>query len=138
VAVRLATALVYELVRQRILGDRLLARAAGRTAGELARFADYVEAHLDEELSLFALAAAAGLSPSHLTREVRRTTGVSPHQYVLRRRAGRARVLLDRGDRSIGEVALAVGLASQAHLNLVFRRVYGVTPGAYRARITLP
>jgi AraC family transcriptional regulator len=128
----LATAVLLELARHRALGDRMLRAALGRTGGELGRFSDYVEAHLAEDLSLFTLAAHAGLSPSHLTRELRRVSGLAPHQYVLRRRAERARVLLDRGEHSVSAVALAVGFSSQAHLNLVFRKVFGITPGAYR------
>jgi AraC family transcriptional regulator len=129
----LATAVLLELARHRVLGDGVLRSALGRTGRELGRFAEYVEAHLLEDLSLFTLAAHTGLSPSHLTRELRRVSGLAPHQYVLRRRAERARVLLGRGERSVGEVALAVGFSSQAHLTLVFRRVFGITPGAYRA-----
>jgi AraC family transcriptional regulator len=129
----LATAVLLELARQRILGDGGLRGALGRAGRELGRFADYVEAHLVEDLSLFTLAAQAGLSPSHLTRELRRVSGLAPHQYVLRRRAERARVLLGKRDHSVGAVALAVGFSSQAHLTLVFRRVFGITPGAYRA-----
>jgi AraC family transcriptional regulator len=130
----LATAILTELVRHRLVGDPAFRAVVGRTAVELGRFVDYVEAHLGEDVSLFTLAAVAGLSPSHLVRELRRTTGLSPHQYVLRRRAERARRLLARLELGLGEVALAVGLSSQAHLNLVFRRVYGITPGGYRAR----
>jgi AraC family transcriptional regulator len=128
----LATAVLLELARHRVLGDRALCAALGRTGRELGRFADYVEAHLAEDLSLFTVAAQAGLSPSHLTRELRRVSGLAPHQYVLRRRAERARVLLDRRDHSVGDVAFAVGFSSQAHLTLVFRKVFGITPGAYR------
>ncbi|HSR99951.1 MAG TPA: AraC family transcriptional regulator [Kofleriaceae bacterium] len=128
----LATAVLLELVRHCALGDRVLRAALGRTGRELGRFADYVEANLAEDLSLFTLAAHVGLSPSHLTRELRRVSGLAPHQYVLRRRAERARVLLDRGEHSLSAVALAVGFSSQAHLNMVFRKVFGITPGAYR------
>lgn len=129
----LATAVLLELARHRVLGDGGLRSALGRTGRELGRFAEYVEAHLPDDLSLFTLAAHAGLSPSHLTRELRRVSGLAPHQYVLRRRAERARILLGGGARSVGEVALAVGFSSQAHLTVVFRRVFGITPGAYRA-----
>jgi AraC family transcriptional regulator len=129
----LATAVLLELVRHRSLGDGAFRPALGRTGRELGRFADYVEAHLAEDLSLFTLAAEVGLSPSHLTRELRRVSGLAPHQYVLRRRAERARVLLDQRDHSVCAAALAAGFSSQAHLNFVFRRVFGLTPGAYRA-----
>jgi AraC family transcriptional regulator len=130
----LTTAVLLELVRHRILGDGAFRPALGRTGHELGRFADYVEAHLADDLSLFTLASEAGLSPSHLTRELRRVSGLAPHQYVLRRRAERARVLLGRRDQSVCAVALAAGFSSQAHLNLVFQRVFGLTPGAYRAQ----
>jgi AraC family transcriptional regulator len=129
----LATAVLLELVRHKLLGDGAFRPALGRTGRELGRFADYVEAHLHDDLSLFTLASEAGLSPSHLTRELRRVSGLAPHQYVLRRRAERARVLLAAPEHTVGAVALAVGFASQAHLNLVFQRVFGLTPGAYRA-----
>lgn len=129
----LAIAVLLELVRHRVLGDRAFRETLGRTGRELGRFADYVEAHVEGELSLFTLAAQAGLSPSHLTRELRRVTGLAPHQYVLRRRAERARVLLGKREHNVGAVALAAGFSSQAHLNLVFHRVFGVTPGVYRA-----
>ena len=129
----LATAVLLELARHRVLGDGVLRGALGRAGRELGRFAEYVEAHLPDDLSLFTLAAHAGLSPSHLTRELRRVSGLAPHQYVLRRRAERARILLAGGERSVGEVAFAVGFSSQAHLTVVFRRVFGITPGAYRA-----
>ena len=129
----LATAVLLELVRHKVLGDGAFRAALGRTGRELGRFADYVEAHLHDDLSLFTLAGEAGLSPSHLTRELRRVSGLAPHQYVLRRRAERARVLLDRPDHTVGAVAHAVGFSSQAHLTLVFQRVFGLTPGAYRA-----
>jgi AraC family transcriptional regulator len=128
----LATAVRLELVRHKVIGDGAFRAALGRTGRELGRFAEYVEAHLHDDLSLFTLAHQAGLSPSHLTRELRRVTGLAPHQYVLRRRAERARVLLGRPDHTVSAVALAVGFSSQAHLNLVFRRVFGLTPGAYQ------
>ena len=129
----LATAILLELVRHQALGDGAFRATLGRTGRELGRFADYVEAHLEDDLSLFTLAREAGLSPSHLTRELRRVSGLAPHQYVLRRRAERARVLLGRRDHSMCAVALAVGFSSQAHFSVVFQRVFGLTPGAYRA-----
>lgn len=129
----LATAILLELVRHQALGDGAFRGALGRTGRELARFAEYVEAHLEDDLSLFTLAREAGLSPSHLTRELRRVSGLAPHQYVLRRRAERARVLLGQRDHSMCAIALAAGFSSQAHLSVVFQKVFGLTPGAYRA-----
>jgi AraC family transcriptional regulator len=74
----------------------------GSVPGSLARnrldgALQYIHAYLDRELSLEAIAAAAHVSPSHLVRLFRQATGLAPHQYVIRERIRRARVLLYRG-----------------------------------------
>ena len=112
-------------------------RRANRVASRRFRqVTDFIEAHLGEDLSLMALAAAAGLGPAHFAQQFRRVAGLSPHQYVLRRRVKRAAALLRLSRRSVAEVALEVGFSSQSHLTAAFRRVYGTTPGAYRAEYT--
>lgn len=79
------------------------------------------------------LASVAGLSPAHFSREFRRAFGEPPHRYLLTRRLERAAALLRDTDRSVTEVCLAVGLTSVGSFTTSFRRVYGVTPSAYRA-----
>jgi AraC family transcriptional regulator len=108
--------------------------ASSQAALRCRRVMDYVEAHLGEDLSLLRLAAEASLSPVHFAREFKRLFGLSPHQYVLRRRVERAAGLLDAGAPSISEVAFAVGFSSQSHLTAAFRGLYGTTPAAFRAR----
>jgi len=83
-----------------------------------------------------ALAAEAGLGPAHFAQQFRRVAGLSPHQYVLRRRVKRAAALLRLSRRSIAEIAIEVGFSSQSHLTTAFHRVYGTTPGSYRAEYT--
>lgn len=98
----------------------------------VALVADYVEAHIDDDLDLAALAGVASMSVYHFAHFFKETVGVSPHAYVLSRRVRRAQALLDRGAESLAHVAIHCGFSSQAHLTTAFRTHLGVTPGAYR------
>ncbi len=102
---------------------------------QLNRAIEFVHAHLAEDISLDSLAGAAGLSPFHFARLFKRSTGVSPHQYVLRSRVERARGLLMRSKASIAEVAVEVGFCDQSHLAAHFKRVYGVSPKAFLQQV---
>jgi AraC family transcriptional regulator len=79
------------------------------------------------------MAAAAGYSPFQFARMFKATTGLAPHQYVLRLRVERACRLVRGGAASLAEVALAAGFYDQAHLTNVFRKTLGVTPAAWAA-----
>lgn len=106
------------------------APANGLSPPRLRRVTEYIEAHLDRNLSLARLAAVAGLSATTLKTSFLRATGVTVHAYVVRRRVARAQALLARGDRSVSEVALEAGFAHQSHLARWMRRLHGVTPRA--------
>jgi AraC family transcriptional regulator len=93
---------------------------------------DYVGDNLSGDLSLAEMAAATNLSPYHFARTFKRTTGLPPHRYVLRRRIERARELLEGTDLPIGEVAKRVGFASPSHFSQQFRRIVGVAPSDLR------
>jgi AraC family transcriptional regulator len=93
---------------------------------------EYIEAHLCEDVSLDAIAAAANLSTFRFARGFRKATGQPPHQYVIGRRLERARELLRITDEEIGEIARRVGFASQSHFTAVFSRRCGLPPRRYR------
>jgi len=99
----------------------------------LLRAKDLADARYLEPLKVADLARAAGLSPSYFSREFRRTFGEAPHQYLLTRRLERASALLRNTDRTVTEICFDVGLAGVGSFVTSFRRVYGVTPLAYRA-----
>jgi AraC-like DNA-binding protein len=88
-------------------------------------------------LSLHALADAAQLTPTQLTRAFRAAVGLPPHAYLERLRVEQAKTRLSRGE-PIADVAFATGFADQSHLTRRFRRVVGVTPGAYARACTAP
>lgn len=79
------------------------------------------------------LAAAAALSPAHFSRCFKDAFGESPHQYLLTRRLERAAALLLATDWTVAAVGVAVGVRSIGSFTTSFRRMYGVTPQAYRA-----
>jgi AraC-like DNA-binding protein len=81
--------------------------------------------------ALAELAAEAGLSRYQLLRSFRAEVGMPPYAWLAQHRVARARVLLEHGHRP-AEAATLTGFADQAHLTRWFRRVVGVTPGAYR------
>jgi AraC family transcriptional regulator len=85
-------------------------------------------------VSLADIAGAAHLSPYHLTRVFKKATGISPHQYLVQVRVNSARSLLTAGagDRSLAEIAAAVGFADQSHLTRHFKRMLGITPKQLR------
>jgi AraC family transcriptional regulator len=89
---------------------------------------EYVREHLHQNIKLIELAAISQLSPYHFLRLFKQTTNVTPHQYILRCRIEKAKVLLQQGELSLAEIALQVGFCDQSHLTRCFKRLLGVTP----------
>jgi AraC family transcriptional regulator len=98
----------------------------------LRRVMEYVEANLAEPLSLAELASAAGLTRMHFAAQFRAATGLSPHQYLLRRRIECAQEALAEDAISLADIALSVGFQNQSHFTHVFKRFVGGTPHAWR------
>jgi AraC family transcriptional regulator len=92
------------------------------------RVVEYIEAHLDYDLSLAELAGIAGVSSSHFKALFRQSLGLPVHQYVVRRRVDRARALLLEGQLPLCQVALESGFAHQSHMARWMRRLLDVTP----------
>ncbi len=100
----------------------------------LLRAKDLADARYFEPLDVARMARAAGLSRAHFSREFRQTFGESPHAYLLTRRLERAAALLRTTDRSVAEICFSVGLQSVGSFTTSFKRMFGVSPTAYRAR----
>jgi AraC family transcriptional regulator len=98
--------------------------------------AEYVEAHLGEQISLAALASIARLSQHHFARAFKRSFGMPPHRYHTMRRIERAKNLLARRGLSITEIALEVGFGQSSSFTLAFRQLVGRTPSGYRGSIS--
>lgn len=127
---------LVELVRRAApYGAASLLGGASLPRPRLERVIEYVETFLADDLSIQTMAKVAEMSPATFGRSFKRQMGLSPHQYVLRRRVERAVALLSCGDLPIVDVALSVGFSSQSHLTNALRRAHGATPRKYRVAI---
>jgi len=98
---------------------------------------DYLETIPGENVSLDALAHAAGIGPYHLCRVFRQETGLAPHAYQVQVRVRLAKTLLAQG-LPISQAAADAGFADQAHFTRHFKRMFGVTPGRYLGNVVSP
>lgn len=104
----------------------------GLSQSQLQRVIRYINDLLHTHLSLAELAAVVNISPNYFATLFRQTTGVSPHQYVTRRRIELAKQLLKNSHMSHAEIALSVGFANSSHFSTVFRKYTGMSPRTYR------
>ena len=70
------------------------------------------------------------MSPYHFMRLFKKSTGKSPHQYVIEARVRKAKDLLATGKLSVCEAAYRVGFVDQSHLTRHFKRIFGLPPKA--------
>jgi AraC-like DNA-binding protein len=117
--------------RQRRMSSQPQARG-GLPPHMLKQVRDYVEAHLEDSVSVDALAATAGLSLCHFVRAFKESEGIPPHRYLLWRRISRAQELLRRTNLSLSEIALASGFADHCHFSHRFHEEVGVSPSTFR------
>ena len=104
----------------------------GLTPARLRRVVELIRANIGNELTLDQLAGEAGLSVAHFSRVFHKSTGESPHQFVLRLRVERAKELLRETEARVLNVSMTCGFKSQQHLAQVFRRFCGVSPTQYQ------
>jgi AraC-like DNA-binding protein len=87
---------------------------------------------LATDTNLAELAALCGLSRSYFIRAFKHTTGLPPHQWLLRQRVKRAKELLQGTKMPIVEIATACGFADQSHLTRVFSKAFRISPAVWR------
>jgi AraC family transcriptional regulator len=104
----------------------------GLARWQLRRVIEFVETNLNHTIRMSDVAAKAGLSTSYFFHAFRTTVGESPYAYVVRRRIERAQELMLRTEKTLSEIALDCGLSDQAHLTRRFKRIAGMSPGAWR------
>jgi AraC family transcriptional regulator len=101
--------------------------------GRLRAVVEYVEEHLDAEVTLQQMATVAHLSAYHFARQFKAATGLPPHQYVLARRVEMAQQLLQQDtDLSLAVIAARTGFSDQSQFTHHFKRSSGVTPRRFR------
>jgi len=119
---------LFEHIFERYLLGQREDRRGVLTSESLARIHQYVGAHLAETIEIDVLADVVGTSRSHFPRLFRRSLGISPHQYIVRRRLQRAMQLIRKDRLPLAQVAAETGFVDQSHLTNWTRRVYGLSP----------
>ena len=108
----------------------------GLGSARLRRIRELVHAKMENDLSLDEMAESVGLSTAHFARMFRKSTGETPHQFVLRQRLERAKAMLRAPVARVLDVAVACGFKTQQHFAQVFREISGVSPTEFRQNLT--
>ncbi|UPK76691.1 AraC family transcriptional regulator [Nocardioidaceae bacterium SCSIO 66511] len=126
---------LLSLVQDRVEGHlrRMDPPALVRDARLARQLRELLDARVSEGVSLADAAELLQAHPTHLVRTFSNEFGMPPHRYLTGRRVDNARRLLLAGTPA-ADVAVAVGFHDQPHLTRHFKRVLGVTPGAYARR----
>ncbi len=96
----------------------------------------WIDLHLQENLGLDQAAAEFGLSRSLFSREFQRHTGKSFIEHCNARRVEKAAKALSSTDLNITDVAFGSGFSNLSHFHRQFKANYGLTPGAFRRKMT--
>jgi AraC family transcriptional regulator len=134
----LAQTLALHLVRHYSVSRRAAAMFQGGLSGyNLRRAKEFINQHLEQDLTLTCIADAVGLSRFHFAGAFKLATNLTPQQYLTERRVELAKLLLRESDLPLVEVSARAGFKSQSHFTTLFRRFTGTTPKAWRqSRLT--
>ena len=115
-------------------GQRRPARPlrGGLGPARLRTIKEFVQAKMEDELTLIEMAQSVELSPAHFSRMFRKSTGETPHDFVLRQKVERAKEMLREAEMRVLDVAVACGFKTQQHFARVFRKMCGSSPTEYR------
>lgn len=111
---------------------RIKSSPSGLAATQLRLITEYIDRHLNEKISIADLAALVDLTRFHFIRAFTQAAGMTPLQFVIRRRIDRAREFLADPGASISDIAVRSGFGSPVQMTRAFRRVLGTTPSAIR------
>ena len=129
----LANVLALHLLRHYTASGRENHRLVGGLSGHKLRLVlEFIDANYGSDLTLNELAAVAGISTFHFSREFKRATGTPPHQYLMKLRIQRAKELLSKSEMPLVDVGFQAGFSHQSHFSRLFRKLTGTTPQTYR------
>jgi AraC family transcriptional regulator len=122
-----------ELARLQFHGLRARIPDSGRLGSAQTKLVlEFIQENLHQDISLSDLAGVAGLSRFHFTRAFKRTTGLSPYQFILSARVERAKSSLASSDKSMFEISRSLGFGNQSQFATAFRKLAGTTPSQFR------
>lgn len=121
--------LLHQVV-QRHAPEPISMTPPGREKKAIALVRECIEENYYIPITLDELSGIAQMGKYYLLRMFRAHTGITPHAYLSNIRANRAKEMMDE-QIPLSQVALDVGLFDQSHLNRIFKKVFGITPGQY-------
>lgn len=104
----------------------------GLSQARLRQATEYINEHAAQNLSLSDIATIVQMSPYYFNRLFKQSTGLTPHQYLIKCRTERAKRLLNTTNMSIANIAQQVGFVDQSHLARHFKRLVGIPPSQFR------
>lgn len=122
------------LLRGLTYGGASSGQRIGLPTESLQRVTGFIEAHIGEHLDLTLLGRVAGFSPSHFGRLFKTSVGLTPHDYVMRRRVAKAEELLQHSGKKEVEIALLCGFSDDTLMARWFRRVLNCRPSEVRTQ----
>ena len=112
-----------------------VAQFASAPSSGVSRAQAFVREHLDERLTVAAVAVAAGFHPDHLSHLFRRELGITVGEYVRLCRLEQAKRLLASGTAPVGCGRVRVRVRRPRYFSRAFRRATGMSPTEYRRRL---
>ena len=130
----LAQTLILHLLKNYTVdGSRQDTAATGGLPGfKLRRAKEFINEHLENDITLAEIAEAVGFSQFHFARAFRKSTGLTPQQYLVAQRINRAKELLTTSELPLVEVSIQAGFKNQSHFTTLFRKFTALTPKAFR------
>lgn len=127
-----------EILIVRLMRSATFALAAGsvekRASRQCATVRRYIDAHYKEQLTLELLAQQAHVNKYYMSHAFKREYGVSPIQYLIRRRIEESRYLLRETDLSLAQICRMLGFSSGSYFSQSFCKAVGMAPMEYRKR----
>jgi AraC family transcriptional regulator len=129
----MSTALAAHLLRRYCSAAPEIKNYRGRLPKyKLKQVISYINEHLEQKLTLAEISSAIQMSPHYFASSFKQSTGMTPHQYVMKCRIEAAKQLLLKQELTLIEICQQVGFESQSHFTRVFRQHAQTTPKAYR------
>jgi AraC-like DNA-binding protein len=103
-----------------------------QTEQYLEKALSYMNANIEQTITLVDLAHYVGLSKQHLTHLFNKETSFSPIDYFLRMKMNRAGQMLDLTDQTVKQIAISVGMHDPYYFSRLFKKIMGCSPSEYR------
>jgi AraC family transcriptional regulator len=112
-------------------------REEGLSPFQFRRVLTFINERISRTITLSELAREARLSAPYFSQRFKSSTGMSPHQYLLRLRICKAKKLLEESESPVIDIAAECGFQTQQHFARIFRRITMRTPTEYRRQSQL-